>query len=45
LISFALTGGDHVRIELKKAGLCKLTLHPVVHLDWLLTPAQMRRIG
>ena len=49
LATHLLTGGRHLNINFKKAGLCKLTVQPVAPgratLDWLLTPKQMERMG
>jgi phosphohistidine phosphatase len=50
LISTLLTGGDGMAMELKKAGVCKLTARKLVlgqcaSLQWLLTPRQLARLG
>lgn len=50
LISILLTGQDGMDMELKKAGVCKLTMEKLVLgkcacLQWLLTPRQMARLG
>lgn len=50
-ISYALTGGTRLHLNLKKGGLCRLTAQhlgtpeQLVTLDWLLTPGQMKRVG
>ena len=49
LISILLTGDSETAIELKKAGLCKLTAERLVFgrcatLNWLLTPKQLRAL-
>ncbi|MCX7827082.1 MAG: phosphohistidine phosphatase SixA [Verrucomicrobiae bacterium] len=50
LISQLLAGRPDLRIELKKAGLCKLTVEELGHdrcatLQWLLTAKQLRRMA
>jgi len=50
LISILLTGDCSLRMELKKAALCKLSVDTLrlgncAHLDWLLTPRQLQKIG
>jgi phosphohistidine phosphatase len=50
LISTLLTAEDGMAIEMKKAGLCKLTIGKLIFgkcatLDWLLTPRQLVRLG
>ena len=50
LISTLLTGEDGMDMELKKAGLCKLTVEKLVFgkcacLHWFLTPKQLARLG
>ncbi len=50
LISFLLAGDAFLVINLKKGGLCKLTVGrlkpgPCAMLEWLLTPGQARSIG
>jgi phosphohistidine phosphatase len=48
-ISLLLSGDQKIRINLKKGGLCKLTLDkisapPAATLNWLLTPGQLEKI-
>jgi phosphohistidine phosphatase len=50
LISVLLTGGDKLPLELRKAGLCKLTVKSLRlgacgSLEWLLTPNQLVCLG
>jgi phosphohistidine phosphatase len=50
LISALLSGKPHLAIEMKKGGLCKLTVESLrygacARLEWLLTAKQMTRIG
>jgi phosphohistidine phosphatase len=50
LISTLLTGEEGMALELKKAGVCKLTIEklvfgPCARLNWLLTPKQLARLG
>jgi phosphohistidine phosphatase len=50
LISTLLGGGDALAIDLKKGGLCKLTVEKLVFgrcacLNWLLTPRQLVRLA
>jgi len=50
LISVLLSGKDTLSIELRKGGLCKLSvkglcLGPCATLDWLMTPRQMTRLA
>jgi phosphohistidine phosphatase len=50
LIATLLTGQDGMALELKKAGVCKLTagklvFGPCACLHWLLTPRQLARLG
>jgi phosphohistidine phosphatase len=50
LISTLLTGENAASIELKKAGICKLTIDKLVFgkcacLNWLLTPRQLARLS
>ncbi len=50
LISVLLSGDGALRIDFKKAGLCKLTVDDLrfgkcARLDWLLTPRQLSHIG
>jgi phosphohistidine phosphatase len=50
LISILLSGGEGLAIELKKAGLCKLSVEKLVFgqcasLNWLMTPKQLARLG
>jgi phosphohistidine phosphatase len=49
LISILLSGKDTLSIELRKGGLCKLSVKdlsfgPCASLDWLLTPRQLARL-
>jgi phosphohistidine phosphatase len=50
LISFLISGGAGISINLRKGGLCKLTAESLRYgrcatLEWLLTPRQMRQLG
>ena len=50
LISLLLTGDGALKIDFKKAGLCKLTVEELrfgkcAQLNWLLTPRQLSRLG
>lgn len=50
LISLLLTGASDTVIELKKAGLCHLTVNHLLHgkcaaLNWLLKPSQLEAMG
>jgi phosphohistidine phosphatase len=50
LISMLVTGKDDMAMELKKAGLCKLTVEKPAYgkcatLNWLLTPKQLAALG
>jgi len=50
LISILLSGGEGLAIELKKAGLCKLSAEKLVcgrcaTLHWLMTPKALARLG
>jgi phosphohistidine phosphatase len=50
LISLLLTGDGAMKIDFKKAGLCKLKIEELrfgkcARLDWLLTPRQLSRLG
>lgn len=50
LVSILLTGDCSLRMELKKAALCKLSVDTLrlghcASLDWLLTPQQLQKIG
>ncbi len=50
LISVLLSGKDTMPIELRKGGLCKLTVKSLsfgacASLDWLMTPRQLARLG
>ncbi len=47
LISLLLSGDGGLQVEMKKGGLCKLSVESLKHgrcakLEWLLTPRQMR---
>jgi len=49
LISLLVSGGSEATIELKKGGLCKLTIEKLTFgqcatLNWLLTPKQLRSL-
>lgn len=50
LLSLLLSGGPFLRVDLKKAGLCKLSVESFkpeyrAALNWLLTPKQMAIMG
>lgn len=50
LISLLVSGDTSTGIDLKKAGLCKLSIEDLdygrcARLEWLLTPRQLREIG
>jgi len=50
LISTLLTGDGALKIDFKKAGLCKLSIEDLrfgkcAQLDWLLTPRQLAKLG
>jgi phosphohistidine phosphatase len=50
LISVLLSGADDLRIELRKGGLCKLSIEKLscgrcACLDWLMTPRQLARLA
>ncbi len=49
-ISILISGNPHAQIELKKGGLCKLRVDLLTYgqcatLEWLLAPAQLRKLG
>lgn len=50
LVSRLATGGDSLRMDFKKAGVCHLVVSatgwmPVAELKWLMKPSQLLRIG